>query len=68
MPAFPGAQYSLVTSGDAEIDQHSACSRPPPPTTSTFMDNSSPLYFQFAADSVFPLERSVPFSIVCESI
>src|SRR6266404_1123982 len=35
MPALPGAQNRLSTSGDAEIAQASACSRPPEPTTST---------------------------------
>src|SRR5438270_6122734 len=35
IPALPGAQNSWSTSGDAEIAQASACSRPPDPTTST---------------------------------
>src|SRR5258708_12736455 len=35
IPALPGAQKSRSTSGDAEIAQASACSRPPEPTTST---------------------------------
>src|SRR5712672_3887429 len=35
MPALPGAQNNLSTRGEAEIDQASACSRPPEPTTST---------------------------------
>src|SRR5215471_9000971 len=35
MPALPGAQKSRSISGDAEIAQASACSRPPEPTTST---------------------------------
>src|SRR5260370_909921 len=35
IPALPGAQNRLSTSGDAEIAQASACSRPPEPTTST---------------------------------
>ena len=30
IPALPGAQKSLVVSGEAAIAQHSACSRPPP--------------------------------------
>src|SRR3954469_22017748 len=37
MPALPGAQNSLPSSGDAWSAQHSACSRPPPPTTRTLM-------------------------------
>src|SRR6266478_2538387 len=35
MPALPGAQNRLSTSGEADIAQASACSRPPEPTTST---------------------------------
>ncbi len=35
IPALPGAQNRRSTSGDAEIAQASACSRPPEPTTST---------------------------------
>ncbi len=38
IPGLPGAQYSLVSSGLAAIAQHSACSRPPDPTTSTLID------------------------------
>jgi hypothetical protein len=37
MPAFPGAQYSWVTLGLWASFQQIACSRPPPPTTKTFM-------------------------------
>src|SRR5215472_16225444 len=35
IPAFPGAQNSASTRGEAAIPQASACSRPPEPTTST---------------------------------
>src|ERR1700757_1933771 len=35
IPVLPGAQNRRSTSGDAEIAQASACSRPPEPTTST---------------------------------
>src|SRR5215469_13453338 len=35
MPGLPGAQNSVSHSGDDEIAQHSACSRPPDPITST---------------------------------
>ena len=35
IPAFPGAQYSRSTSGEAAIAQARACSRPPEPTIST---------------------------------
>src|SRR5229473_7181813 len=35
IPALPGAQNRRSTSGEAEIAQASACSRPPEPTTST---------------------------------
>jgi hypothetical protein len=34
---LPGAQYSLSQSGEAAMDQHSACSRPPEPTTRILM-------------------------------
>jgi hypothetical protein len=37
MPAFPGAQNTRDARGDCAIFQASACSRPPPPTTRTFM-------------------------------
>src|SRR5262245_27644258 len=37
VPAFPGAANSAVTSGLLRIFQHSACSRPPPPTTRILM-------------------------------
>ena len=42
MPALPGAQYSLSQSGEPAIAQHSACSRPPPPTTRIRMDGNLP--------------------------
>jgi hypothetical protein len=47
MPALPGAQKSLSHSGEAAIDQHSACSRPPDPTTKIFIFSSLdyPQYF-----------------------
>ena len=35
--SLPGAQYNRSTSGEAASAQHSACSRPPAPTTRTFM-------------------------------
>ena len=37
MPGLPGAHHSLVSSGLAASFQHSACSRPPDPTTRTRM-------------------------------
>ena len=37
IPALPGMHQSFVTSGDAAIFQHSACSRPPEPRTRIFM-------------------------------
>src|SRR5712671_3905311 len=37
LPALPGAQYSRVSNGDCLSLWHSACSRPPPPTTRTFI-------------------------------
>ena len=37
MPALPGAHQSLVSIEEPDSAQHSACSRPPPPTTRTFM-------------------------------
>ena len=43
MPAFPGAQYSSVTLGLWASFQQMACSRPPPPTTRTFI-NTQPFY------------------------
>ena len=39
MPALPGAHKSSLTSGEAASAQHNACSRPPEPTTSTFIRN-----------------------------
>ena len=45
IPALPGAQYILSTLGLCEIFQQIACSRPPLPTTSTFISNSF-LYWQ----------------------
>ncbi len=40
MPGLPGAHHSFVSSGLAAIAQHSACSRPPDPTTSTRIASS----------------------------
>jgi hypothetical protein len=37
MPALPGAQNSVSVSGDFEIAQASACSRPPEPISRIFM-------------------------------
>jgi hypothetical protein len=37
MPAFPGTQYTLSTRWLWAIFQTSACSRPFPPTTKTFI-------------------------------
>jgi phosphoribosylamine-glycine ligase len=37
MPALPGAQSSSDTNGEAASAQQRACSRPPEPTTRTFM-------------------------------
>ena len=37
MPALPGAAQSFRSSGDLERAQARACSRPPPPTSKTFM-------------------------------
>src|SRR5271165_4194263 len=36
VPALPGATKTLATREDCAIRHASACSRPPPPTTSTF--------------------------------
>src|SRR4051794_3336907 len=36
MPAFPGAATTSLTSGSARSERTRACSRAPPPTTSTF--------------------------------
>src|SRR5699024_1417488 len=41
MPPLPGAQYSSVTLGLWASFQQMACSRPPPPTTKTFIIRSS---------------------------
>ena len=38
IPAFPGAHHIFAILGDWASFQTSACSRPPPPTTRTFMD------------------------------
>ncbi len=38
MPPLPGAQNSPVTLGDCFNFQQMACSRPPEPTTKTFID------------------------------
>jgi hypothetical protein len=40
--SLPGAQYSSLTRGEAASDQQSACSRPPEPTTRTFMRPPAP--------------------------
>src|SRR5262245_55907396 len=37
IPAFPGAQKSSGRLGERESERRIACSRPPPPTTRTFM-------------------------------
>jgi len=37
MPPFPGAQYIFVTFGDCAIFHTNVCSRPPEPTTKTFI-------------------------------
>ena len=44
MPPLPGAQYSSVTLGLWASFQQMACSRPPPPTTNTFMFNTQPFW------------------------
>src|SRR5918993_4218872 len=36
VPAFPGAQYTVLTRGDCFNFQQRACSRPPLPITRTF--------------------------------
>jgi len=38
MPALPGAQRITVTSFDSLSFLHTACSRPPPPITNTFIN------------------------------
>src|SRR5258708_5667334 len=78
MPALPGAQNNLSTRGEAEIDQASACSRPPEPTTSTRialppalgyhvgMDDTSiaaPLRSNLAEYTVSELSRALKRSI-----
>ncbi len=40
VPAFPGAQYSSLSCELFFTFQAIACSRPPPPTTKTFIPNS----------------------------
>ena len=40
IPAFPGAQITSVHLVDLAIAQHKECSRPPDPTTNTFMPHS----------------------------
>ena len=40
VPALPGATKTLSTRGLCPIFQARACSRPPPPTISTFIDRS----------------------------
>src|SRR5208282_216519 len=42
MPGLPGAQNSASHKGEEEIAQHSACSRPPEPTTSTLKPQPLP--------------------------
>ena len=39
MPGFPGAQYNSFKRGLCRSFQHRACSRPPLPMTSTFMNS-----------------------------
>src|SRR5207244_9275715 len=40
-PTLPGATYTVWTLGDCTSFQASACSRPPEPTTRTFMPGSA---------------------------
>ena len=49
--SLPGAQNSSLTTGEAASDQQSACSRPPEPTTRTFMSD---------ALLHIPFERNIP--------
>src|SRR5690349_17539051 len=42
VPALPGATNTFATRGDCATFHASACSRPPPPTTSTFIGRSMP--------------------------
>jgi len=49
MPGLPGAQNSASHSGEAAIVQHSACSRPPDPITSTRIPFSLKAGRKFAA-------------------
>ena len=58
MPGLPGAQYSLVSSGLPEMAQHSACSRPPDPTTSTFIDSLHVHGSMPERGPVMPIEQS----------
>src|SRR6476469_3648271 len=39
MPGFPGAAYNLESLGDCASFQARACSRPPEPSSRTFMDD-----------------------------
>src|ERR1019366_5819821 len=41
-PPLPGAQYSFLMRGDCRNFHAIACSRPPPPRTSTFIERASP--------------------------
>src|SRR5690348_6216541 len=42
VPALPGATNTFATRGDCATFHASACSRPPPPTTRTFIGRSMP--------------------------
>ena len=44
IPAFPGAQKSLLHLGDFAIAQQSACSLPPEPTTKIIIEILSSLF------------------------
>src|SRR6202048_1852199 len=50
MPGLPGVQNRRSTSGDAEIAQASACSRPRDPTTSTRLALTPVLDYQVGMD------------------
>src|SRR3954470_3227882 len=62
MPGFPGAAYNLESSGDCAIFQASACSRPPEPSSRTFMEDAPPAETGLLATES-PGDNAPPFSV-----
>src|SRR3712207_1468195 len=62
MPGLPGAAKSLPSRGDCASFQASACSRPPEPSSRTFMEDFPPADSGLLAIQT-PGDNAAPFSV-----